>query len=43
MLMHDLVNPQQRKFYLITRVLKIGRIASSAVVLLIILGAVLGD
>jgi hypothetical protein len=41
--MHELVNPQQRKFYLITGAVKISRIASSAVVLLIILGAVLGD
>ena len=43
MLMHELVNPQQRKFYLITEALKIGKIASAGVVLLIILGAVLGD
>jgi len=43
MLMHELVNPQQRRFYLITGALRIGRIANSAVVLLIILGAVLGD
>lgn len=41
--MDELANPQQRKFYLITRALKIGKIAATAIVLLIILGAALGD
>ena len=37
------VNPQQRKFYLITRVLKIANITVAAFVLLFILRSVLGD
>jgi len=41
--MHELVNSQQRKFYLITRALKIGKMAATAIILLIILGAPVGD
>jgi len=37
------INPQQRKFYLITRVFKIVNIAIAAIVLLFILRYVMGD
>lgn len=36
-------NPQQRKFYLITRIFKIFNIAVAAIVLLFILRSILGD
>jgi len=37
------VNPQQRKFYLITRIFKVVNIAIAAIVLLFILRSVMGD
>jgi len=37
------VNPQQRKFYLITRVFKIANIAIAAIALLYILKFFIGD
>jgi len=38
---HNFANPQQRKFYLITRTIKIVNVAASAIALLIILRSVI--
>ena len=39
----EFVNTQQRKFYMITRMIKIANVAVAAIVMLIILGIFIGD